>query len=208
MVLSNDIRQVEPLRTSASASLKGSTKDALISQSPIVVFKAATVLQSLGVIASRVLLPSSDTQGEKRDRTYCPTTWNYAYTYDTPAQYSDQLQAQGVPSLRAHECVLAVTAQIPNKNPNKAHSANVDSASAVISGVMVSLTPAHAPKSATDPSSKSRSNSSPLTTMLTELNGTLSVAESFVEVSKSKARMSSSYLWFPRRSVLNRIART
>ena len=43
-------------------------KDALISQSPIVLFKATTVLQSLGVnrvIASRVLLPSSDTQGEK-----------------------------------------------------------------------------------------------------------------------------------------------
>ena len=34
-------------------------KDALISQNPIVVFKAATVLQSLGMVASRILLPSS-----------------------------------------------------------------------------------------------------------------------------------------------------
>ena len=40
-------------------------KDALISQSPIVVFKAATVLQSLGIIASRILLPSSDVAGEE-----------------------------------------------------------------------------------------------------------------------------------------------
>ena len=39
-------------------------KDALISQRPIVVFKAATVLQSLGVIASRTLLASSETKGE------------------------------------------------------------------------------------------------------------------------------------------------
>ena len=51
-------------------------KDALTAQSPIVVFKAATVLQSLGIIASRILLPFSDVQGEKRDRAYCPTTWN------------------------------------------------------------------------------------------------------------------------------------
>ena len=35
-------------------------KDALTAQSPIVVFKASTVLQSLGIIASRILLPSSD----------------------------------------------------------------------------------------------------------------------------------------------------
>ena len=41
-------------------------KDALISQSPTVVFKAATVLQSLGIIASRVLPPSSDTRERGR----------------------------------------------------------------------------------------------------------------------------------------------
>ena len=47
-------------------------KDALVAQSPIVVFKASTVLQSLGIIASRILLPSSDVQGQLKDRTYCP----------------------------------------------------------------------------------------------------------------------------------------
>ena len=114
------------------------SKDALVSQSPIVVFKAATVLQSLGIIASRILLPSSDVQGEKRDRTYCPTTWNYAYEYETPAQHSDQLRANGAPSLLAHECVLAVMAQIPNKNQRHAFSkkrpfcANADPQSSVI----------------------------------------------------------------------------
>ena len=43
----------------------------LIDQCPMVVFKASTVLQSLGIIASRILLPSSDTQAETRERTYC-----------------------------------------------------------------------------------------------------------------------------------------
>ena len=88
------------------------SKAALTAQGPIVVFKAATVLQSLGIIASRVLLPSSDVQGDKRDRASCPTTWNYAYEYDIPAKYSDLLREQGAPALLAHECVLSVIAQM------------------------------------------------------------------------------------------------
>ena len=60
-----------------------------------------------------------------------PTTLNYAYTYDTPAQYSDQLRENGAPSLLAHECVLAVIAQISNKNQKKPYCANAVSASAV-----------------------------------------------------------------------------
>ena len=69
----------------------GHERDALVSQSPIVVFKAAMVLQSLGIIASRIVLLGSDVKGGKKNRTYCPTTWNYAYIDDTPASYSDQL---------------------------------------------------------------------------------------------------------------------
>ena len=54
-------------------------KDALVSQSPIVVFKSCNMLQALGIIHSRIILPSSDSKGEKKEKTYCPTTWNYAY---------------------------------------------------------------------------------------------------------------------------------
>ena len=36
------------------------SKEALVSQSPTVCFKASTVLQSMGISASRILLPSSD----------------------------------------------------------------------------------------------------------------------------------------------------
>ena len=98
----------------------GHAKDALISQSPIVVFKAATVLHSL-VIASRSvlrqLLPSSDVKGEKKNRTYCPTTWNYAYVYE-----------------------------VSSKSPSHPQCAFGDSEPRVLSGLMVSLTPVHKAK--------------------------------------------------------------
>ena len=121
------------------------SEDALISQSPIVVFKAATVIQSLGIMASRIVLPSSDVAGEKKDRTYCPT-WNYAYQYDTPAIYSDQLREKGAASLLSHECVLSVIAQMSNKSQRHPQCAFAHSPSCVLSGMMVSLTPVHAPK--------------------------------------------------------------
>ena len=54
-------------------------KDALVSQSPIVVFKSSVVLRALGIIYSRVILPSSDSKGEKKSKTYCPSTWNRIY---------------------------------------------------------------------------------------------------------------------------------
>ena len=130
-------------------------KDALISQNPIVVFKAATVLQSLGIIASRVLLQSSDVAGEKKDRTYCPTTWNYAYQYDTPATYSDQLREKGAASLLSHACVLAVIAQMSNKSQRHPQCAVAHAPSCVLSGMMVQCTSRRfqGPSSSPSPSS-------------------------------------------------------
>ena len=48
----------------------------LRSSMPIRPFKAPTELQILGVIAPRTLLPSPDKEGERRKRTYCPTTYS------------------------------------------------------------------------------------------------------------------------------------
>ena len=70
-------------------------KDALVSQSPIVVFKSRNVLQALGIIYSRVILPSSDSKGEKKEESYCPTTWNYAYTFQYAPGYADLLREAG-----------------------------------------------------------------------------------------------------------------
>ena len=124
----------------------GHEKDALVSQSPIVAFKASTVLQSLGIIASRIVLPSSDVKGGKKTRTYCPSTWNYAYTHDTPSQYSDLLRREGANSLLCQECILSVVVQLSKKNANHPQCAFADSESSVLSGLMVSLTPVYKPK--------------------------------------------------------------
>ena len=74
-------------------------KDALVSQSPIVVFKVATVLQSLGIVSSRIILPSSDVKGEKKNKTYCPSTFEMAYQYHSPSEYSDMLREARASSL-------------------------------------------------------------------------------------------------------------
>ena len=119
----------------------GHDKDALVLQSPIVVFKAATVLQSLGIAASRIVLPSSDVKGGKKNRTYCPATWTYAYLYDTPSSYSDLLRKEGAHSLLSHECVLSVIVQLTNKNTAHPQCAFGDSESSVLSGSMSCTAP-------------------------------------------------------------------
>ena len=50
------------------------SKDALVSQSPIVAFKSCNMLQALGIAYSKIVLLSSDSKGESKGRTYCPTT--------------------------------------------------------------------------------------------------------------------------------------
>ena len=110
-----------------------------MSQSPIAVFKASTVLQSLGIMASKILLLSSDVKGGKKNRTYCPSTWNGAYTYGTQAEYSGQLRM-------AEEYILGVVAQLSNKNTNHPKCAFADSDSSVLTGMMVSLVPGYKAK--------------------------------------------------------------
>ena len=118
------------------------SKDALVSQSPIVVFKSCNyMLQALGIVKSRIVLPSSDSKGETKGKTYCPATWNYAYQWQYAAEYADLLRQAGAGSLLCQEYVLSVTAQLSNKSANHANCAFAESASTVMSGVMVSLTP-------------------------------------------------------------------
>ena len=135
-----------------------------------------------GNLASRTLLASSDTKGEKKDRTYCPATWKYAYEYDTPATYSDQLREKGAPSLLSHECVLSVIAQMSNKNQKHAQCAFAHSPSCVLSGLMVSLTPVWKPKVPRSIQLSEPVEFDSIDHMRTVLNGTLSKADDFVEV--------------------------
>ena len=161
-------------------------KDVLVAQCPIVVFKATTELQSLGIITSKTLLPSSDVQGESRERTYCPTTWNYAYTYDTPAQYSDLLADQG--ALLARECVLSVIAQMSNKDRNHPQRANAHAPSTVVSGMMISLTPVYPCKSPRQVQITDRLKFANVNGIYEFLNPILERAEGFVKVPKIRSK--------------------
>ena len=116
-------------------------KDALVSQSPIVVFKSCNLLQALGIVYSRIVLPSTDVKGETKGKTYCPSTWNYAYQWEYAAKYADRLRQAGASSLLCQECILSVIAQLSNKSSSHPNCAFAESASTVMSGVMVSLTP-------------------------------------------------------------------
>ena len=94
--------------------------------SPVVVFKASTVLQSLGIIASRTLLSSSDVQGESKGRSYCPTTWNYAYPMTPQLNAAIQLpQRQVQPTVQP---------QVPVKAAPAARAPSQASASSSMSG--------------------------------------------------------------------------
>ena len=116
------------------------SKDALVSQSPIVVFKSCN-MQALGIAYSRIVLPSTDSKGETKGKTYCPATWNYAYQWQYAAEYADLLRQAGASSLLCQECILSVIAQLSNKSSSHPNCAFADSASTVMNGVMVSLTP-------------------------------------------------------------------
>ena len=70
-------------------------KEALVSQSPIAVFKACNMLQALGIVHSKIVVPNSDSKG----RTYCPATWNYSYQWQHAAENADQLRRVGASTL-------------------------------------------------------------------------------------------------------------
>ena len=87
-------------------------KDALVVKAPLL---SATFLQALGIIHSRIVLPSSDSKGEKKNKTYCPSRWNHTYQFQYAADYADMLRDAGSSSLLCHECVLSVIVQLSNK---------------------------------------------------------------------------------------------
>ena len=98
------------------------SKEALVSQSPITAFKACNMLQAL----SKIVLPSTDPKGESKERTYCPTTWNFSYQWKYAADYGDQLRQVGASSLLCQECTLSVIAQLSKKSASHPNYAFAD----------------------------------------------------------------------------------
>ena len=122
------------------------SKEALQSQSPIAAFKACNVSQAIGTVYSKIVLPSSDSKGESKNRTYCPTTWNNSHTWQYAADYADQLSQVRASALLCKECTPLVRVQLSRKNANHPNCAFADSASTVMCGAMISLTPCIASK--------------------------------------------------------------
>ena len=125
--------------------MKSKAKDALQSQSPIAAFKACNMLQALGIAYSKIVLPSGDSKGAEKKRTYCPTTWTHCYQWDHAAQYADQLRQVGASPLLCKETTLLVRIQLSNKSQSHPDCAFADCASTVMCGAMISLTPCIAP---------------------------------------------------------------
>ena len=116
-------------------------KEALQSQSPIAAFKACNMLQALGIAYSKIVLPSGDSKGESKNRTYCPTTWSHCYQWTYAAQYADQLRQAKASPLLCKECTLLVRIQLSRKSQNHPDCAFADCASTTMCGAMISLTP-------------------------------------------------------------------
>ena len=87
-----------PWHLNANAD-KQKSKEAPQSQAPIAAFKACYMIQALGIAYSKIVLPSGDSEGASKGRTYCPTTWNYSYQWLYTSQYADQLRQAKASSL-------------------------------------------------------------------------------------------------------------
>ena len=161
---------------------KQKSKEALQSQSPIAAFKACNMLQALGIAYSKIVLPSGDSKGEAKKRTYCPTTWTHCYQWEYAAQYADQLRQAKASPLLCKECTLLVRIQLSKKSPSHPDCAFADCASTTMCGAMISLTPCIAPtvprKCDLDASVSFKTASD----MIDELNSILSIPQDFPQI--------------------------
>ena len=159
---------------------KQRSREALQSQSPIAAFKACNVIQSIGIAYSKIVLPSRDSKGEAKHRTYCPTTWTYSYQWQHALKYTDQLHNESLPSsLLCKERTLLVRIQLSKKSASHPQCAFADSASTVMYGAMVSLTPCIAPTCDRECDLEEYAEFEDLDDMITKLNGILSKSEDF-----------------------------
>ena len=157
-------------------------KDALQSQSPIAAFKSTNMLQALGIAHSKVVLPSGDTKGAEKKRTYCPTTWSHCYTWEFAAQYADQLRQAGASPLLCKEMTLLVRIQLSNKSQSHPACAFADCASTVMCGAMISLTPCIAPKVSRDCDLDASMSFNDANDMIQKFNAILSVPHGFPQI--------------------------
>ena len=158
------------------------TKDALQSQSPIAAFKSTNMLHALGIVHSKVILPSGDSKGEEKQRTYCPTTWSHCYTWEYAAGCADQLRQANANPLLCKETTLLVRIQLSNKSQSHPACAFADCASTVMCGAMISLTPCIAPKISRDCNLDASMSFRDETDMIQQLNSILASTHGFPQI--------------------------
>ena len=127
---------------------------------------------------------NAETQ-EKKGRTAqkCTKTRGFAQTHATPpsSEHAHEWQA-GASSLLCQECILSVITQLSNKSASHPNCAFAESASTVMSGVMVSLTPCF--KASMDRPIQLSENAEfkDVDDMIQQLNGILSIPDAFPQI--------------------------
>ena len=96
-------------------------------------------------IQQDIVLPSGDSKGEAKKRTYCPTTWTHCYQWEYAAQNAGQLKQADASPLLCKETTLLVRIQLSKKSQSHPECAFADCASTTMCGAMISLTPRVAP---------------------------------------------------------------
>ena len=166
-------------------------KDALQSQSPIAAFKSTNMLQALGIAYSKIVLPSGDSKGAEKKRTYCPTTWSHCYTWEYAADYADQLRQAGASSLLSKETTLLVRIQLSNKSqshPAKGLSADSISKACAFADCASTVMcydqshPCIAPKVSRDCDLDASMSFSDLDDMIRQFNAILAVPQGFPQI--------------------------
>ena len=155
------------------------SKEALQSQSPIAAFKACNMIQALGIAYNKIVLPSSDSKGESKGRTHCPTTWTHCYQWQYASQYADLLRQAKASARLCKECTLLARIQLSNKNASHADCAFADCMSTTMRGAMISLTPCVASTIPRDCDLHESAEFTDATDMIQQLNGFLAKRDGF-----------------------------
>ena len=119
---------------------KQKSKEALQSQSPIAAFKACNVIQAIGIAYSKIVLPNGDSAGESKKQDILPY---YMEQFIYTAIFSRVCRS--IASIPTCKCYWCVTSSAGWKSVNHPNCAFADSASTVMCGAMISLTPRIAP---------------------------------------------------------------
>ena len=137
---------------------------------------------SVGIAYSKIVLPSSDSKGEAKQRTYCPTTWTHCYQWTYAAQYADLLRQADASPLLCKECTLLARIQLSRKSPSHPECAFADCASTTMCGAMISLTPCIAPTVPRQCDLDASISFKDAADMIQQLNTVLSKAKDFPQI--------------------------